>query len=60
MTEVEKEEKIPGTRCHVKNGPRGWIYEEVGLPNVRSTASLLVRIVIAKITDERRLLQILR
>ncbi|KAK7972687.1 hypothetical protein PG988_006821 [Apiospora saccharicola] len=57
---VEKAEKIPGTRCHVKNGPKGWVYEEVGLQNVRSTASLLVPIVIAKITDERRLLQILR
>ncbi|KID93386.1 hypothetical protein MAJ_10653, partial [Metarhizium majus ARSEF 297] len=51
----------PGLRCHVKNNPiNGWVYEEVDLQNVRSTVSLLARIVIAKIEDEKRLLKILR
>ncbi|KAK7973795.1 hypothetical protein PG989_015643 [Apiospora arundinis] len=34
--------------------------EEEKEKNVRSTATLLVRVVIAKITDERRLIQLLR
>jgi len=52
---------VPGMRCHVKNSAfNGWVYEELALDNVRSTASLLVRIVIAKVEDETRLIQILR
>ncbi|KAL8285895.1 hypothetical protein RB597_002803 [Gaeumannomyces tritici] len=57
----EGSEEVPGARYHVRNMPvRGWIYEERQLDNVRSTASLLTRIVIAKITDEQRLVEILR
>lgn len=48
-------------RYHVKNRPTtGWEYEEVALPNVRNTNSLLARILIAKIEDEGRLIEILR
>ncbi|KAK6856449.1 hypothetical protein PG995_006636 [Apiospora arundinis] len=36
------------------------VFEALRLENVRSTATLLVRVVIAKITDERRLIQLLR
>ncbi|KAK8070766.1 hypothetical protein PG997_010969 [Apiospora hydei] len=56
----EKAKAVPGTHCHVKNSPRGWVYEKRAFTNTRSTASLLVRVVIAKITDKKRLLQILR
>ena len=38
----------------------GWEYEEVPLANVQSTNSLLARIVVAKIEDEPRLIQILQ
>jgi hypothetical protein len=52
---------VPGTRYHVKNHPiSGWVYEEVPLTNVRSTVNLLVRVLIAKIKDEDRLVEILR
>lgn len=48
-------------RVHVKNRPiQGWAYEEVPLPNVQSTASLLARVLIAKVEDEGRLLDVLR
>lgn len=48
-------------RYHVKNVPvQGWIYEEGRLQNVQSTANLLVRILIAKIEDEKRLVAILQ
>jgi hypothetical protein len=48
-------------RYHVKNHPmRGWIYEEIDLPNVRSTNNLLARIIIAKVEDEKRLVEIIR
>lgn len=47
-------------RYHVKNSPLGWVYEEVPLANVRSTNSLLARILIAKIEDEQRLVALLR
>jgi hypothetical protein len=59
---VEKDEKVPGTRYHVKNKPiTGWMYyEEVPLPNTRNTTSLPARIVIAKIEDEERLVNIFR
>ncbi|KAK6840103.1 hypothetical protein PG987_005969 [Apiospora arundinis] len=58
---TEKEKVVPGERYHVKNDPHGrWVFEALRLENVRSTATLLVRVVIAKITDERRLIQLLR
>ena len=38
----------------------GWFYEEAPLTNVRTTINLLARIVVAKVTDEARLVQILR
>ena len=38
----------------------GWIYEEKPLANVQSTSRLLARIVIAKIEDEARLIELLR
>ncbi|KLU89510.1 hypothetical protein MAPG_08481 [Magnaporthiopsis poae ATCC 64411] len=56
----EKEKKVEGMRCHVKNRLAIWEYEELQIPNVRSTVSLLARLVIAKITDQQRLLGILR
>ncbi|KAI5455762.1 hypothetical protein BGZ63DRAFT_368375 [Mariannaea sp. PMI_226] len=56
----EKKAKVPGMRYHVKNRPNGWIYEEVALENVRSTNTLLARVLIAKIEDNERLVQILR
>lgn len=37
-----------------------WEYEEVALKDVKSTAKLLVRILIAKVEDETRLLEIMR
>lgn len=58
---IENKDEVEGTRCHVKNPiGRGWIYEEAHLNNVRNTTRLLGRITIAKITDENRLLQIIR
>lgn len=50
----------PGARYHVKNSPFGWTYEEISLENVRTTNSLLARILIAKIADEQRLIALLR
>ncbi|CAG9944990.1 unnamed protein product [Clonostachys rosea f. rosea IK726] len=59
-----KDESYPpvaGTRYHVKHHPLGgWIYEEADLRNVQATNNLLARIVIAKIADEDRLINILR
>ncbi|KAK3299897.1 uncharacterized protein B0H64DRAFT_379386 [Chaetomium fimeti] len=53
---IEDEEEVPGTRYHVKNHPiQGWVYEERHVTNVQSTVTLLARILIAKIEDERRL-----
>lgn len=57
----ETQEEVPGKRFHVKNTPMdGWQYEEVALKNVRTTASLLARIVVAKVEDQKRLTEILR
>ncbi|KAL9567436.1 hypothetical protein ACKAV7_008386 [Fusarium commune] len=57
----EKGAEVSGMRYHVKNHPiRSWIYEEIPLSNVRSTNNLLARIVIAKIEDEDRLVEIIR
>ncbi|KAK4109456.1 hypothetical protein N656DRAFT_791870 [Canariomyces notabilis] len=48
-------------RYHVKNHPtQGWMYEEIDLDDVQSTARLLARIVVAKIKDEKRLIEIFR
>lgn len=45
-------------RYHVKNPLfRGWVYEEVEC-NARTTPNLLVRILIAKVTDPERLARI--
>ena len=57
----EKKAQVPGTRYHVKNWPtEGWSYEEIPLANVKNTNSLLARIVVAKVVDEARLIEILR
>ncbi|PIB02827.1 hypothetical protein CB0940_11960 [Cercospora beticola] len=61
---VEKEEDVPGMRYHVKNtivgGEVKWVYEELDIRNVRMTNTLLARFVIAKIEDEKRLIEVLR
>lgn len=62
---IEKKANVPGTRFHVKNqvlpsGAIGWAYEENHLPNVQSTNRLLARIVIAKVEDGARLIEIFR
>ena len=52
---------VPGTYYHVKNPiSKGWIYEEAQVQDVRNTLTLLARIVIGKITDEARLIEIVR
>jgi hypothetical protein len=57
---AESKDVIPGARYHVKNSPFGWTYEEIPLENVRTTNSLLARILIAKIEDEKRLIALFR
>ncbi|KAF4465939.1 hypothetical protein FALBO_7223 [Fusarium albosuccineum] len=53
--------EVPGMRYHVKNHPiYNWMYEEIPLSNVRSTNNLLARILIAKVEDEDRLIEIIR
>ena len=48
-------------RYHVKNPPgRGWVYEEAPVRDVRNSGMLLARIVVGKITDEKRLIEIIR
>lgn len=48
-------------RYHVKNpATQGWVYEEKEIRDVRNTSNLLVRILIAKVTDEERLARIFR
>jgi hypothetical protein len=45
----------------VKNHPvSGWTYEEKSVSDVRSTNTLLARIVIAKVENEQRLIELLR
>ncbi|KAG6036648.1 hypothetical protein E4U41_005572 [Claviceps citrina] len=57
----EDKKKNPGLRCHVKNlPPNHWVYEENELEDVQCTFNLLARLVIAKIEDEKRLLEIFR
>lgn len=50
----------PGTRCHVKNSPVGWEYQELAVENVQNTNSLLARILVAKVEDKQRLIALLR
>lgn len=58
---IEDKPEVPGMRYHVKNHPiHGWVYEEVALTNVRSTTTLLARVLIAKVEDEKRLVEIFR
>ncbi|KAI1176473.1 hypothetical protein F4777DRAFT_268813 [Nemania sp. FL0916] len=57
---IENDEIVPGARYHVKNSFQGWTYEEMELQNVRNTTTLLVRILIAKIEDEKRLVELFR
>ncbi|KAL4810738.1 hypothetical protein BDV18DRAFT_155350 [Aspergillus unguis] len=58
---LEKASAVPGMRYHVKNTPtKGWEYQEVELPDVRTTTTLLARLLIAKIEDEERLVRIIR
>ncbi|KAL4985570.1 hypothetical protein BDW68DRAFT_179611 [Aspergillus falconensis] len=58
---MESGNGVPGKRYHVKNTPvKGWEYQEVNLPDVRTTTALLTRILIAKIEDEERLIVIIR
>ncbi|KAF2207314.1 hypothetical protein CERZMDRAFT_115308 [Cercospora zeae-maydis SCOH1-5] len=61
---VEKEDDVPGMRYHVKNtivdGEVRWVYEELDIRNVRMTNTLLARFAIAKVQDEKRLVEILR
>ncbi|KAJ5948186.1 hypothetical protein N7466_001201 [Penicillium verhagenii] len=56
----ERNDVVPGKHCHVKNSPFGWVYEGVKIKNVRNTDNLLARIVIAKVEDEERLLNLFR
>ena len=56
-----KNAETPRMRCRVKNHPiHDWVYEEIPLANVRSTNNLFARILIAKIQDETRLVEIIR
>jgi hypothetical protein len=55
------EKDMPGTQYHVKNHPiTGWVYEENTVTNVQSAVTLLARVLVAKIEDEERLVEILR
>jgi hypothetical protein len=57
----DEKSKVQGTRYHVKNPPGvGWIYEETKVDDVRFSAQLLARVLIAKIEDRDRLVAILR
>ncbi|KAI0117708.1 hypothetical protein GGR51DRAFT_264009 [Nemania sp. FL0031] len=58
---VEDRPQAPGVKYHVKNHPiHGWMYEEVEVSDVKSTDNLLIRVMIAKVEDEKRLAEILR
>lgn len=57
----EAKGKIPGMRYHVKNNYLGgWEYEERPLQDVKTTISLLARILVAKVEDEDQLVRVLR
>ena len=53
---------VAGKRYHVKNRvvKPYWYYDEAPLPDVRVTATLLARVTVAKIVDEKRLINILK
>ncbi|KAI0874858.1 hypothetical protein GGS24DRAFT_500333 [Hypoxylon argillaceum] len=51
---------VAGIRCHVKNTLNTWKFEEASVSNIQCTTSLLGRILVAKITDQQRLLTLLR
>ena len=58
---TEPENGAPGTKHHAKNRPvEGWKYDELPLENVGGEPTLLARIVIAKVLDEKRITNILR
>lgn len=58
---LESQAEVPGVKYHVKNTPfEGWAYEEIALQNVKCTAPLLTRVLIAKVKDEGRLIKIFR
>ncbi|OAX85360.1 hypothetical protein ACJ72_00249 [Emergomyces africanus] len=58
---VEGTGAVPGIRYHVKNNPiNGWVYEEVPLRDVRTTTSLLARVLIGKVENDAQLKNILR
>ncbi|PKS12420.1 hypothetical protein jhhlp_000626 [Lomentospora prolificans] len=60
-TKREKEICLTGAPVSCKNQViRGWVYEEVDIANVRSTTNLLARNTIARIEDDKRLLEIFR
>lgn len=52
---------VAGQRYHVKNQPIGppWKYDAGEVQDVRVTAQLLARVAIAKVVDEKRLVDIL-
>ena len=58
---TEKGDPAPGFRYRISySAPQGWTYSERQLTNVRTPYNMLVRILVAKIEDERRLSSILR
>ncbi|KAF2273473.1 uncharacterized protein EI97DRAFT_159017 [Westerdykella ornata] len=58
---AEKGQSARGKRFHVKNEPlTGWTYEEKDVADVKQTTTLLGRVLIAKIEDEQRLVDLLR
>ncbi|PNY24418.1 Uncharacterized protein TCAP_05641, partial [Tolypocladium capitatum] len=58
---TEMADPVPGLRYRVSHSPvHGWAYSERQVTNVRTPYNMLVRILIAKIEDKRRLSSILR
>ncbi|OTA99833.1 hypothetical protein M426DRAFT_16064 [Hypoxylon sp. CI-4A] len=58
---IEEGVCVPGMRYHVKDPLRqGWKYEACKVKDIRCTVNLLARIVIAKIEDEERLIEIFK
>ncbi|KAI1383018.1 uncharacterized protein F4822DRAFT_89658 [Hypoxylon trugodes] len=56
----EDKGEVPGTRYHVKKVPTTgkWMYEARPLQNIQGEIRLLARVLIAKVTDEQRLIKI--
>jgi hypothetical protein len=51
---------VPGVQYHVRNPPlAGWTYEKTPVADIRVTATLLARILVAKVEDPDRLTAIL-